>query len=154
MIKHFKMPKNNLSSTKIVCACCNAGSTITSLGCMAIMTATIAATGTVAVGSMGAMAAGSADNFSLALLNSVGLGFLTKINLRILEFILIALLLIGIASMYLSYKYHKKTFPLILSIISSILIYVSIFILISNPLYYISLIGLIVAPLWNFYIRK
>ena len=148
---------NKTLLTKIGCACCSAGSTITSLGCMAIMSTTIAASGAVAIGSMGAMssmaAASSFSRFPSILLNSIGLGFLTKVNLRTLEIVLIVLLLIGIISMYLSYRFHKKFYPLILSISSSILIYVSIFIVASNALYYVSLIGLIVAPIWNFYVK-
>lgn len=152
------MLKNKPLLTKIGCACCNAGSTITSLGCMAIMSSTIAASGAVALGSMGAMGSMAASNsfsrFATIILNSIGLGFLTKVNLRTLEIILIFLLLIGIVSMYLSYRFHKNPYPLILSVISSILIYVSIFVIISTPIYYISLIGLIVTPIWNFYIKS
>ena len=151
------MPRNNLLPAKIGCACCSAGSTITSLGCMVIMSATIAASGAVALGSMGAMGSMAASNsfsrFPAALLNSIGLGFLAKVNLRTLEIILVILLLIGIINMYLSYRFHKNLYPLILSITSSILIYVSIFIVTSNVLYYVSLIGLIVAPIWNFYVK-
>jgi len=151
------MPKNKLLPSKIVCACCSAGSTVASLGCMAIMSTTIAASGAVALGSMGAMnsmaAASSFSRFPSAFLNSIGLGFLTKVNLKTLEIILVILLLIGIISMYLSYRFHKNLYPLILSITSSILIYLSIFVVMSNALYYISLIGLIVTPIWNFYVK-
>lgn len=147
----MKMSKNRILSTKVLCACCSAGSTITSLGCMAIMTTTITATSAVAIGSMGAMAISS--NLSLTLLNSIGLEFLTKINLRTLEIFLVILLLIGIASMYLSYVYHKKPFPLILFVISSILIYVGIFVVMSNLVYYLSLVGLIAATVINFKVK-
>ena len=124
------MKENRSLLTKIGCACCSAGSTLTSLGCMAIMSTTIAASGAVALGSMAA--SNSFSRFPSTLLNSIGLGFLTKINLRTLESILVILLSIGIISMYLSYRYHKKPFPIILSVISSILIYVSIFVIMSN----------------------
>lgn len=135
--------------TKIVGSCCSAGSTITSLGCMAIMTATIAATGAVTISSMGAMGTTSPESFSLKLLDFIGLEFLTKINLKTLEFILITLLLIGIISACISYKYHKNIFTLVLTIVSSILIYMSIFVVMSNPVYYISLVGLIVSTALN-----
>ncbi len=139
------MPKDRLLSTKIVCACCSTGSTIASLGCMAIMTTTIAATGAVAMGVMSA----NSVNFSLKLLNFIGLGFLTRIDLKILESILIVLLLAGIISAYFSYRFHQKNFPLILTIVSSILIYISIFVVMSNSIYYISLIGLILGTILN-----
>ncbi len=58
------MLKNKSLLTKIGCACCSAGSTITSLGCMAIMSTTIAASGAAALGSMGAMSVSGANNFS------------------------------------------------------------------------------------------
>ena len=149
------MLKNKPLLTKIGCACCSAGSTITSLGCMAIMSATIAASGAVAMGAMGSMAASNSfSRFPAALLNSIGLGFLTKVNLRTLETILVILLLIGIISMYLSYRFHKNLYPLILSITSSILIYLSIFVIMSNSVYYVSLAGLIVAPVLNFNVKQ
>jgi len=148
------MKENKSLLTKIGCACCSAGSTLTSLGCMAIMATAIGTTGAVTLGSMGAMSMSSPINtFPSVLLNFLGLGSLTRVNLRTLEIILIFLLSIGIISMYLSYKYHKNSNPLILFVISSILIYVSIFVVMSNALYYISLIGLIVTPIWNFYVK-
>lgn len=148
--------KNNKSiKTKIICVCCSAGSTIASLGCMAIMGTSIATAGGVALSSMGAMSMNNnTTNFASLFLNSVGLGLLTKVNLRTLEIILIILLLISIFSMYLSFRYHKNYYPLVLLILSSILIYISIFVTMSNILYHISVIGIIVAPIWNFLIKK
>ena len=110
------------------------------------MTTILATTG-ITVASMGTMSAGS--NFSLILLNFIGLGFLTKIDLRILEYFLVILLLLGITGTYLSYRYYKKSLPLILYVISPFLIYVSIFVVISTSVYYVSLIGLITATVLN-----
>lgn len=110
------------------------------------MTTILATTG-ITVASMGTMSVGS--NFSLILLNFIGLGFLTKIDLRILEYFLVILLLLGITGTYLSYRYYKKSLPLILYVISSFLIYVSIFVVISTSVYYVSLIGLITATVLN-----
>lgn len=66
----MQVVKNKSLLTKIGCACCNAGSTIASLGCMAIMSTTTAISGAVAIGSMAAST--SFNKFPATLLNLIG----------------------------------------------------------------------------------
>ncbi len=81
------------------------------------------------------------------------LGALTQVPDMVLRPIFILLLIAGIAGSYLAYRVHRKVGPLLVTVLASILLYVSIYVTASDPLYYLSLALLFAGAIWNLLIR-
>lgn len=86
----------------------------------------------------------------LAFLVAVGAGFL--INDYILLPLLVVSLIITIWGLTISYKTHRKSYCIILGIISAILIFSGIWI--SRFMVYLGLLGLVFSTVWNIYLKK
>jgi len=129
-----------------VCSCC------TSLACMAQMGATAAAGGTV-MGTMGVATSGSVPLITF-MFQSIGLGVLLTIPASFYQILLIVVLGFTIITSYISYKFHQKLGPFSLVIISSLLIYGSIYVFMSEPLYWIAFVLMLLSMVWNYNIRK
>ena len=83
----------------------------------------------------------------ISLLTAIGAGFL--INDAILVPFLIISLVIAIIGIFISWLRHKKTFPFILAIISSVVIFVFLFVVYAKVLIYAGLIGLVVSSIFS-----
>jgi len=122
----------------------NLFSAITSVVCM----------GSVSSVAMVGMTVGQLSSVGI-FLQSIGLGFLTIIPDSILRPILIFVLTITVIGSYLSYRKQRKFIPFLLTLIGSVLIYPSIYILFLESLYYFSLVLLLVAIVLNlFYVKS
>lgn len=130
-------------------------SALTSLVCMGSMgaMAVAASAGAAATGSMAGMrnmgTTPSHVAFTTQLLQSIGLGALTQIPDTILRPIFVILLAVGIVGSYMSYRIHRRVWPLLLVVLASVLLYIGIYAVPSDPLYYLSLVLLILGSIWN-----
>lgn len=128
-------------------------SSSTSLVCMAQMGAT-AATGGAVMGTMGAAATSGSVPLITSVFQSIGLGVLLTLPASFYQSLLVIVLGLTIVASYLSYKFHQKAGPFSLVIISSLLIYGSIYIFMSEPLYWIAFVLMLLSMVWNYTIGK
>jgi len=143
------MKKEDKRRAVSVAHVCSSG---TSLVCMAQMGATAAAGGAV-MGTMGAATSGSVPLIT-SVFQSIGLGVLLTLPANFYQILLVILLGLTIITSYLSYKSHQKLGIFSLVIISSLLIYSSIYILMSEPLYWIAFVLMLLSMVWNYNIGK
>lgn len=129
-----------------VCSAC------TSTVCMAQM-GTMAATGTT-MGAMGAAGAASSVPLLTLAFQAAGLGFLLAFPPAWYQIALIIILGVTIAASYLSYKFHKSVGPLGLTILSSFLIYGSIYVFVSELFYWISFVLLLLSTAWSYKVSR
>ncbi len=144
--------KNRKQTTAAhVCSCG------TSIVCMAQMGAM--STAGAAAGSMGAMgAAGTATALSTPFVTlafqSVGLGFLFALPALFYQALLIAILALTTLSSYFSYRFHRRSGPFGLAIVSSLLVYGSIYLLVYEPLYWAGFALMFISGAWNYLVTK
>jgi len=131
------------------------GSACTSLVCMAQM-GTMTVAGTAGAGAMGAMSAASAGSvpFITLAFQAIGLGFLLVFPQIFYQMLLIIILGFTILFSYFSYKFHKNPGIFTLTLISSFLLYSSIYLFISEPLYWIAFLLMLVSAGWSYKTEK
>lgn len=129
----------------------HACSACTSAVCMAQM-GTMAST-SAAMGAMSAASAGSVPLLTLAF-QAAGLGLLLAFPPVLYQLLLTIILGTTIVASYFSYKFHKNTGPLLLTIVSSLLIYGSIYLFVSEPLYWISFAMLLLSTGWSYRVGR
>ncbi len=66
-----------------------------------------------------------------------------------LRSVFVILLAVGIVGSYLTYRVHRRIWPLLLLVLASVLLYISIYVVPSDPLYYASLVLLVIGTIWN-----
>jgi hypothetical protein len=119
---------------------------------MAQMGAISAATATSTMGAMGAVgttASLSAPIMTLAF-QVIGLGFLLTLPNLLYQLLLIVILAFTLLSSYLSYKSHKVAGPFLLTFISSLLVYGSVYLIVYEPLYWLGFALMLASGVWNF----
>ncbi len=144
------MPNEKEATVAHACSCG------TSIVCMAQMGA-ISTTGVAAGGTMGAMGTATAVSIPFITLGfrAAGLGFLLTLPALIYQVLLFAILAFTVFSSYLSYKSHTRLGPLALGVISSLLIYGSVYLIVSELFYWIGFVLMFFSGIWNYMaIRK
>lgn len=127
-------------------------SACTSLVCMAQM-GTMTVVGATSMGAMSVATTGSVPFITLVF-QSIGLGFLLVFPAIYYQILMIIILGLTIFVSYLSYKFHKNTGLFGLIVISSILLYTSIYLFISEILYWIAFILMVISVVWSYGSRK
>ena len=145
-------------------AVCSATTAVISVVCMSSMAALTAAgaaagagaTSMAAMGSMSGMGAAPTSSAALPLLPSllerIGLGPFNQLPNEVLQPLLVVFLLASLASAYLVYRGHGRPSALILTTLSGVLMYLSIYVWMSDVLYVLSLIG--GAGFWGLYLAR
>lgn len=149
----------NLRGWDTACSVCAAG---VSVVCMSSMAAALAAAGAAAgagaasvagMGSMTAMANDPASGTPLSLLPSLleraGLGLLNQLPNEVLQPLLVVVLTVTVGASYLAYRGHRRPQAMVLTAISAVVTYLSIYAWMSDPLYLFSLLGLVAGGLWG-----
>lgn len=129
-----------------------AASACTSLVCMAQM-GTMTAAGGVAMGAM-SVATTSSVPFITFVFQTIGLGFLLVFPAILYQILLIVVLGFTVIVSYFSYKFHKNIGLFALVLISSFLLYTSIYLFISEPLYWIAFVLMLVSVVWSYKIKR
>lgn len=134
-----------------ICTACTAG---VSVVCMSSMAAALAATGAAAgagAAGMGGMASMSGAALSIipGLFDALGLGALNHLPNDVLQPLLVVFLTLSVVATYIASRSHGRPRPLLVSVVSAILMYVSIYVVMSDALYLLSLTGLLGAALWG-----
>ena len=124
------------------CSCC------TSVVCMAQMGTTIVAGG-ASMGAMGAAASSSVPLLTVAF-QAAGLGFLLALPASFYQILLVVVLGFTVISSYFSYTFHKNPGPFGLVVFSSILLYISIYLLMSEPLYWTAFVLMLLSAAWSY----
>ncbi len=137
-----------------VCNACTGG---VSVVCMSSMGAALAAAG--AAGGAGAIGmAGMSGASALLLLprlfDRLGLDFVNQVPNAVAQPLLVLLLTLSVTTAYLAYRGHRRPYSLLLTTVSGIAMYVSIYGWMSEPLYLLSLGGLLVAGVWNILLAR
>jgi len=116
---------------------------------MAQMGATGAVVGTMgAMGTVGTATAVSTPFITLAF-RAIGLGFLLALPGLFYQALLVAILAFTVFSSYLSYRSHKRQGPFVLALISSLLVYDSIYLLGSEIVYWTGFALMLFSGAWN-----
>jgi len=138
------MANDKKTAASHVCSCG------TSVVCMAQMGATGAAAGTM--GAMGAVGTATAVStpFITLTFQAIGLGFLLALPALFYQALLVAILAFTAFSSYLSRRRHKRQGPFVLTLISSLLVYGSIYLLASEVLYWASFVLMFISGTWNY----
>ncbi len=133
--------KEKNSTAAHVCSAC------TSLVCMAQMGAMATAGGAA----MGAMSAASTGSIPLLtrVFQIIGLGFLLGLPSLLYQVLLIAGVVVTIFLAGVSYKGHRNPGPLVFTIVSSALLYGSIYMIPSEPIYWIAFGLMLVSAIWT-----
>ena len=147
-----------------VCSGTTAGISVV---CMSSMTAALTAAGAAAgagatsmagMSSMNGTGAAPTGGAALPLLTSmlerIGLGWFNQLPNEILQPLLVLFLLASLATAYLAYRGHGRPSALILTALSGVVMYLSIYVWMSDVLYTLSLIGLVGAGLWGLYLSR
>ncbi len=147
------MPSEKNGKRATAAHACSCG---TSIVCMAQMGAVSAAG---AAGSMGAMgAAGTATALSTPFITlafqSIGLGFLLVLPPTFYQTLLIAILAVTTLSSYFSYRFHRQLAPFGLAVVSSLLVYSSIYLLVYEPLYWTGFALMLISGAWNYLVTR
>lgn len=130
------------STTAQACSCC------TSVVCMAQM-GTVAAAGGASMGAMGAAASASVPLLT-RIFQTIGLGFLLSLPAILYQGLLLAVLAFtGLAS-YLFFRVHRKPWVFGLAVVSSVLLYSSIYVFVSEPVYWLSFGLMVVSAVASF----
>ncbi len=150
-----------------VCGACTSGVSVVCMSSMATAFAAAgtavgaSAAGTAGMGSMSGMAgpvSGSAAPTSLSflpgLLESVGLGFLNQVPNEVLQPLLIVLLTITVTAAFVAYRGYGRPHALVLTVVSAVAMYGSIYVWMSDLAYLASLAGLIGAAVWGVYLAR
>ena len=145
-------------------AICSATTAVISVVCMGSMAAGVAtaavaaAAGATSMAGMASMGAAPPGSVALPLLPSllerVGLGFFNQLPNELLQPLLVVFLLASLATAYLAYRGHGQPLALILTALSGVLMYLSIYVWMSDVLYVFSLIGLVGAGLLGPYLTR
>lgn len=134
-----------------------------SMVCMASMAAFFAAAGAADAGlsGMAGMATGAATTggpskfLRLArFFEFIGLKSLTQVPNALAQPVLIVALLISVGASYIAYRRHNKLAVPVLTLISAVIMYGSIYIWMSEALYFISLMGLLAIAVWTFLLAR
>ena len=88
----------------------------------------------------------------IGFLSAIGAGFLVKHDAA--PPLLAISLTISFLGIFLSFLKHKNIYPLIITIASSMVLYVFLFIIHTKVLIYVGLSGLIISSVYNFSIIK
>lgn len=132
------------------CSTCTAGASVV---CMSSMGAAIAALGAATGAGATGMAGMGSMTGSLLLtgfFESIGLGILNRLPNEIAQPLLIALILLSIATTYIAYRAHRQRGALVLAGVSGLAMYAGIYLSMSEFVYFISLIAFIIASVWGF----
>jgi hypothetical protein len=115
-------------------------------------------TSMAAMGSMSGIGAASTSSAALPLLPTVlermGLGLFNQLPNEVLQPLLVVLLLASLATAYLAYRGHARPSALILTAVSGVVMYLSIYAWMSDALYVVSLVGLVAGGLWGLYLTR
>ncbi len=143
-----------------VCSVCTAGVSVVCMSSMAAAGAAASA-GVAGMASMGSMsgtgdAPGSADGLSFLpeLLERLGLGLLNSLPNEILQPLLVVLLTVTVGAAYVGNRGHGRSHALVLSRLSAVIMYLSIYVWMSDLLYLVSLAGLVGAGLLGLYLAR
>lgn len=144
-----------------ICSATTAVISVVCMGSMAAAVATVAGAAGAGATSMVAMAGtGAAPPGSVALpllpslLKRIGLGFFNQLPNEILQPLLVVFLLASFATAYLAYRGHGRPATPILTALSGVLVYLSIYVWMSDMLYILRLIGLVAAGLLGLYLTR
>jgi hypothetical protein len=117
---------------------------------MAQMGATGVAAGTMgAMGGVGTATAVSTPFMTLAF-RAIGLEFLLAFPALLYQALLVAVLAFTVLSSYFSHRAHKRQGPFILALVSSLLIYGSIYLLASEVLYWAGFALMLFSGMWSY----
>lgn len=123
--------------------------------CMSSMGAALAVVGAGATGMAGmsamndSQAAPSASLLLAQFFESIGLNMLNQLPNEVAQPLLITFLIVSLGATYIAYRGHGKPGVLLLTLISAITMYISIYIWMSEPVYFISLAGFTAAAIWG-----
>lgn len=141
-----------------VCSVCTSG---VSVVCMSSMGAALAAVGTAGgagaagMAGMGTSSSGASAFFLIPrFFDRVGLDFLNQVPNAVAQPLLVALLAISLVASYLAYRGHRRPYSLVLTLVSSAVMYISIYVWMSEPLYFVSLAGLLTAGVWGVFVAR
>ncbi len=142
------MPNEKEATAAHACSCG------TSIICMAQMGTVGATAGSM--GTMGAVSAATAGSipFVTVAFQAVGLGFLFALPALFYQTLLVVILAFTQFSSYFSYRFHRKLGPFVLTAISSLLVYGSIYLLGSEYLYWIGFLFMFCSGAWNYVVTK
>ncbi len=109
-------------------------------------------TGVAAGGTMGVMGTTTALSIPFITLafRAVGVGFLLTLPALFYQALLFTILAITVFSSYLSYKSHTRLGPLALAVMSSLLIYGSVYLIVSELFYWIGFGLMFFSGTWNY----
>lgn len=111
-------------------------------------TASIVAATMAGISAVGTATTVSTPFITLAF-QAVGLGILLALPALLYETLLIIILAVTALSSYLSYRFHRRVGPFGLALVSSLVIYSSIYLLVSEPLYWSGFALMIISAIWN-----
>jgi hypothetical protein len=104
---------------------------------------------------IGAAPTGSAARPLLpTLLDRIGLAFFDQLPNAILQPLLVVFLLASVATACLAYRGYGRPWALILTALSGVFMYASIYVWMSDALYVVSLIGLVAGGFWGVYLTS
>lgn len=135
-----------------VCSACSAGLSVVCMGSMATAVAAsgaAAGAGAAGMGGMAAMGSGGALSVLPIIFDSVGLGVLNHLPNELLQPALVVFLAVSVLAAYLASRRHGRRGPWLLSAVSAVLMYVSIYGVMSDTLYLVSLGGILAAVIWG-----
>jgi len=147
---HVKIAKGDFVKGKDKKPIAHACSACTSLVCMAQMGAMVATGGAA----MGAMSAATTVPFITFVFQAIGLGFLLVLPPIFYQILLIIVLGFTVVTSYFSYHFHKNISPFILTMMSSLLLYSSIYLFISETLYWVAFLLMVISAAWSYRIGK
>lgn len=144
-----------------VCSVCTSG---VSVVCMSSMGAVLAAAGTAGgagavglagMGSMGASSTGASAFFIVPrFFDRIGLDFLNQVPNAVAQPLLVVMLTVSLVASYLAYRGHRRPYTPALTLVSSVAMYVSIYVWMSEPLYFTSLAGLLAAGALGIFLTR
>ncbi len=122
------------------------------MGSMAIALAAsgaAAGAGAAGMGGMAAMGSGGALSVLPVIFDTIGLGALNHLPNELLQPVLLVFLAVSVVAAYLASRSHGRRGPPLLSAVSAVLMYVSIYGVMSDALYLVSLGGILAAVIWG-----
>ncbi len=147
-----------------LCSVCAASVSVicmTSMTAAAVATGAAAAAGATGMAGMGGMNGAESPQANPSVLSALanglerlGLGFLNRIPNGILQPLLILLLSVSMGAAWVAYRGHRRPQALILTLMSTVLMYLSIYLWMSEVVYFLSLVGLIGAGLLGMYLAR
>lgn len=129
---------------------------MSSMGAAVAAAGAAGASGAAGMAGMGSMdTPGGASSFVIArLFDRLGLDALNHLSNAIAQPLLVALLTISLVASCLAYRGHRRLYIPVLTLASSVAMYVSIYVWMSEPLYFVSLGGLLAAGVWSIFLTR